>query len=50
VLEYLMRIRARDVATLIHRYAWIITRSWDQHVDVVITRLRKKIDHAKEPS
>ena len=51
VLEYLMRHAGRDMPrTLITEYAW------DYHfdpgtniVDVVITRLRKKIDHAGEP-
>ncbi|MBI1967801.1 MAG: response regulator transcription factor [Gemmatimonadetes bacterium] len=51
VLEYLMRHQARVMSrTLITEYAW------DYHfdpgtniVDVVITRLRKKIDHAREP-
>jgi DNA-binding response OmpR family regulator len=51
VLEYLMRHSGRVMSrTLITEYAW------DYHfdpgtniVDVVITRLRKKIDHAKEP-
>ncbi len=51
VLEYLMRHRGRVMSrTLITEYAW------DYHfdpgtniVDVVITRLRKKIDHSGEP-
>jgi len=51
VLEYLMRHPGRVMPrTLITEYAW------DYHfdpgtniVDVVITRLRKKIDHAGEP-
>src|ERR1041384_4794291 len=51
VLEYLMRHPGRVMSrTLITEYAW------DYHfdpgtniVDVVITRLRKKIDQAKEP-
>ncbi|HET7791541.1 MAG TPA: response regulator transcription factor [Gemmatimonadales bacterium] len=51
VLEYLMRHQGRVMSrTLITEYAW------DYHfdpgtniVDVVITRLRKKIDHAREP-
>ncbi len=51
VLEYLMRHQGRVMSrTLITEYAW------DYHfdpgtniVDVVITRLRKKIDHAPEP-
>ncbi len=51
VLEYLMRYQGRVLPrTLITEYAW------DYHfdpgtniVDVVITRLRKKIDHAREP-
>jgi len=51
VLEYLMRHRGRVMSrTLITEYAW------DYHfdpgtniVDVVITRLRKKIDQAREP-
>ena len=51
VLEYLMRHQGRVMArTLITEYAW------DYHfdpgtniVDVVITRLRKKIDHGREP-
>jgi len=51
VLEYLMRHHGRVMSrTLITEYAW------DYHfdpgtniVDVVITRLRKKIDHAREP-
>jgi DNA-binding response OmpR family regulator len=51
VLEYLMRHPGRVMPrTLITEYAW------DYHfdpgtniVDVVITRLRKKIDHAREP-
>ena len=51
VLEYLMRHQGRVMSrTLITEYAW------DYHfdpgtniVDVVITRLRKKIDHGKEP-
>ena len=51
VLEYLMRHQGRVMSrTLITEYAW------DYHfdpgtniVDVVITRLRKKIDHVKEP-
>jgi len=51
VLEYLMRHQGRVMSrTLITEYAW------DYHfdpgtniVDVVITRLRKKIDQAKEP-
>jgi two-component system copper resistance phosphate regulon response regulator CusR len=51
VLEYLVRHRGRVMPrTLITEYAW------DYHfdpgtniVDVVITRLRKKIDHAREP-
>jgi two-component system copper resistance phosphate regulon response regulator CusR len=51
VLEYLMRHQGRVMPrTLITEYAW------DYHfdpgtniVDVVITRLRKKIDHAGEP-
>src|SRR5438874_908548 len=51
VLEYLMRHAGRVMPrTLITEYAW------DYHfdpgtniVDVVITRLRKKIDHAGEP-
>ena len=51
VLEYLMRHEGRVMSrTLITEYAW------DYHfdpgtniVDVVITRLRKKIDHGKEP-
>jgi len=51
VLEYLMRHQGRVMSrTLITEYAW------DYHfdpgtniVDVVITRLRKKIDHAGEP-
>ena len=51
VLEYLMRHPGRVMSrTLITEYAW------DYHfdpgtniVDVVITRLRKKIDHAREP-
>ena len=51
VLEYLMRHQGRVMPrTLITEYAW------DYHfdpgtniVDVVITRLRKKIDHAREP-
>ena len=51
VLEYLMRHRGRVMSrTLITEYAW------DYHfdpgtniVDVVITRLRKKIDHTGEP-
>jgi DNA-binding response OmpR family regulator len=50
VLEYLVRHRGRVMPrTLITEYAW------DYHfdpgtniVDVVITRLRKKIDHARE--
>jgi len=51
VLEYLMRYQGRVMPrTLITEYAW------DYHfdpgtniVDVVITRLRKKIDHGREP-
>ncbi|HTR20314.1 MAG TPA: response regulator transcription factor [Gemmatimonadales bacterium] len=51
VLEYLMRHHGRVMSrTLITEYAW------DYHfdpgtniVDVVITRLRKKIDHVREP-
>src|SRR5690242_21752386 len=51
VLEYLMRHQGRVMPrTLITEYAW------DYHfdpgtniVDVVITRLRKKIDQAREP-
>jgi DNA-binding response OmpR family regulator len=51
VLEYLMRHPGRVMPrTLITEYAW------DYHfdpgtniVDVVITRLRKKIDHARDP-
>jgi two-component system copper resistance phosphate regulon response regulator CusR len=51
VLEYLMRHQGQVMPrTLITEYAW------DYHfdpgtniVDVVITRLRKKIDHAREP-
>jgi two-component system copper resistance phosphate regulon response regulator CusR len=51
VLEYLMRHQGRVMPrTLITEYAW------DYHfdpgtniVDVVITRLRRKIDHASEP-
>ncbi len=51
VLEYLMRHEGRVMPrTLITEYAW------DYHfdpgtniVDVVITRLRKKIDHGREP-
>src|SRR5881628_1033523 len=51
VLEYLMRHAGRVMSrTLITEYAW------DYHfdpgtniVDVVITRLRKKIDHGREP-
>ena len=51
VLEYLMRHQGRVMSrTLITEYAW------DYHfdpgtniVDVVITRLRKKIDQVKEP-
>ncbi len=51
VLEYLMRHQGRVMSrTLITEYAW------DYHfdpgtniVDVVITRLRKKIDQAREP-
>jgi two-component system copper resistance phosphate regulon response regulator CusR len=51
VLEYLVRHRGRVMPrTLITEYAW------DYHfdpgtniVDVVITRLRKKIDHARQP-
>ena len=51
VLEYLMRHHGRVMSrTLITEYAW------DYHfdpgtniVDVVITRLRKKIDHGREP-
>ncbi len=51
VLEYLMRHHGRVMSrTLITEYAW------DYHfdpgtniVDVVITRLRKKIDHDREP-
>ncbi|MGH7548059.1 MAG: response regulator [Gemmatimonadales bacterium] len=51
VLEYLMRHAGRVMPrTLITEYAW------DYHfdpgtniVDVVITRLRKKLDHAREP-
>lgn len=51
VLEYLMRHEGRVMSrTLITEYAW------DYHfdpgtniVDVVITRLRKKIDHGREP-
>lgn len=51
VLEYLMRHHGRVMPrTLITEYAW------DYHfdpgtniVDVVITRLRKKIDHGREP-
>jgi two-component system copper resistance phosphate regulon response regulator CusR len=51
VLEYLMRHRGRVMSrTLITEYAW------DYHfdpgtniVDVVITRLRKKIDSGREP-
>ena len=51
VLEYLLRHRGRVMPrTLITEYAW------DYHfdpgtniVDVVITRLRKKIDHGHEP-
>jgi DNA-binding response OmpR family regulator len=51
VLEYLVRHRGRVMPrTLITEYAW------DYHfdpgtniVDVVITRLRKKIDHPREP-
>ena len=51
VLEYLMRHQGRVMSrTLITEYAW------DYHfdpgtniVDVVITRLRKKIDHGREP-
>ena len=51
VLEYLMRHQGRVMPrTLITEYAW------DYHfdpgtniVDVVITRLRKKIDHGREP-
>jgi two-component system copper resistance phosphate regulon response regulator CusR len=51
VLEYLMRHQGRVMSrTLITEYAW------DYHfdpgtniVDVVINRLRKKIDHAAEP-
>jgi two-component system, OmpR family, response regulator len=51
VLEYLMRHQGRVMSrTLITEYAW------DYHfdpgtniVDVVITRLRKKIDQGKEP-
>ena len=51
VLEYLVRHHGRVMSrTLITEYAW------DYHfdpgtniVDVVITRLRKKIDHGREP-
>ena len=51
VLEYLMRHQGRVMSrTLITEYAW------DYHfdpgtniVDVVITRLRKKIDHGRDP-
>ena len=51
VLEYLMRHHGRVMSrTLITEYAW------DYHfdpgtniVDVVITRLRKKLDHGREP-
>ena len=51
VLEYLIRHQGRVMSrTLITEYAW------DYHfdpgtniVDVVITRLRKKIDHGREP-
>ncbi len=51
VLEYLMRHQGRVMSrALITEYAW------DYHfdpgtniVDVVITRLRKKIDHGREP-
>ena len=51
VLEYLMRYQGRVMPrTLITEYAW------DYHfdpgtniVDVVITRLRKKIDHGRDP-
>jgi len=51
VLEYLMRYQGRVMPrTLITEYAW------DYHfdpgtniVDVVITRLRKKLDHGREP-
>jgi len=51
VLEYLMRHQGRVMPrTLITEYAW------DYHfdpgtniVDVVITRLRKKLDHGREP-
>ncbi len=51
VLEYLIRHQGRVMSrTLITEYAW------DYHfdpgtniVDVVITRLRKKIDHEREP-
>src|SRR2546428_10939597 len=51
VLEYLVRHQGRVMPrTLITEYAW------DYHfdpgtniVDVVITRLRKKIDHGREP-
>ena len=51
VLEYLMRHQGRVMPrTLITEYAW------DYHfdpgtniVDVVITRLRRKIDHGREP-
>jgi len=51
VLEYLMRHHGRVMPrTLITEYVW------DYHfdpgtniVDVVVTRLRKKIDHAREP-
>ena len=51
VLEYLVRHQGRVMSrTLITEYAW------DYHfdpgtniVDVVITRLRKKIDHGADP-
>ena len=51
VLEYLMRHAGRVMSrTLITEYAWGYHFDPGTNiVDVVITRLRKKIDHAREP-
>ncbi|PYO96105.1 MAG: DNA-binding response regulator [Gemmatimonadetes bacterium] len=51
VLEYLMRHEGRVMSrTLITEYAWDYRFDPGTNiVDVVITRLRKKIDHGREP-
>ena len=51
VLEYLMRHPGRVMSrTLITEYAWAYHFDPGTNiVDVVITRLRKKIDHGREP-